>query len=64
MDDKKSRQQEHNKRLLEELANGYEGNPVAMEYYFFPPRPIIKKDKNALEFIHKKKTKLGLVEKP
>lgn len=54
--DEKRREQAkaHNQRLLEEISMGYSGAPVAMQDYFFPPRPIIKKDKNALEFLHKK----------
>lgn len=45
----------HNERLQEEVRNGYNCTPVSMQHYMYPPRPIIKKDKDALEFIHKKK---------
>jgi len=63
MDQKEARLKAHNKRLLEELRNGYSGCPVSHEHYLYPPRPIIKKDKDALEFVHKKrKSELGLVE--
>jgi len=62
MDQKEARLKAHNDRLLEELRNGYCGCPVPVEEYFYPPRPIIKKDKDALEFVHRKKAKLGLAE--
>lgn len=52
----------HNERLLREVKEGYNCAPVAMFHYFFPPRPIIKKDPKALEFIHKKKADLHLAE--
>lgn len=62
MGQKEDRLRRHNKRLLEELRNGYCGCPVPMMDYLYPPRPIIKKDKDALEFIHRKKAALTLVE--
>lgn len=52
----------HNDRLKEELANGYNGQPIPIVNYFFPPRPIIKKDENALQFVHRAKPGLRLVE--
>jgi hypothetical protein len=64
MDQKEERLRRHNKRLIEELQNGYSGCPLPMSDYFYPPRPIIKKDKDALEFVHRKKTALALVEEP
>lgn len=62
MDKKQEQLKAHNKRLLEELREGYCGCPLPITEYFYPPRPIIKKDKDALEFVHRKKTKLGLVD--
>jgi len=62
MDQKEARLKAHNKRLLEELNEGYSGCPLPITEYFYPPRPIIKKDKDALEFVHRKKATLGLVE--
>lgn len=52
---------ERTKFLIHELKN----NPkvtfcdTTLEQTNFPPRPVIKKDKEALEFIHRKKTRLS-----
>lgn len=40
---------ERNRSLMSELDAGYNGHPVDMRHYFFPPRPLIKKDPKALE---------------
>jgi len=61
-DERRSEQiKAHNKRLLEAVSQGYNCVPIPLTNYFYPPRPIIKKDENALQFIHKR-PKLSLVE--
>lgn len=52
----------HNKRLLDAIREGYNCVPIPLVNYFYPPRPIIKKDADALDFLLEKKAKLTLVE--
>jgi len=52
--ERQNRIKAHNDRLLKEISEGYNCTPVSMWHYMYPPRPIIKKDKDALVFIHKK----------
>lgn len=52
---KKDRQAEHNKEILEALKNKTE-LPKKMDTIdsWFPPRPLIKKDKEAMKKLYKK----------
>ena len=44
------RRKRENERVLSRLFSGDSLEVVDVRAIFFPPRPIIKKDKNALEF--------------
>jgi len=51
-----------NKRVLCMMRSGMKLGIVPPESTWFPPRPKIKKDPNALEFVHKKKPPLKLAD--
>jgi hypothetical protein len=62
LNDEKSRKH-HNDELLARFYRGESLAVVSPQSTWFPPRPIIKKDENALEVIFdiNKKPKLNLV---
>jgi len=52
-----------NRYLIDELLNNprFTFSNATLEMTNFPPRPMIKKDKNALEFVHQIRPRLEVV---
>ena len=52
----------HNLVVLSDFMQGKSLSVISVEQTNFPPRPTIEKDKNALEFVHRKSNHLRLVD--
>lgn len=57
-----SNREKHNREVLERMKTGDPLQRYSSEASWFPPRPIVKKDENALKLLYKEKKKHDVIQ--